>query len=437
MVTGPTSQEDEIYSIMFSSLKHPVRRKILRMLGTKPMTFMDMVDQLGVSSSHLTYHLDNLGELVTKLEDGQYKLSAFGQATVSAMKDVEDVREAEPKRQKVTSKWKTVSAVLLIAVILVSSIAVVEFGLYSQLSGEKNSLELENKRLLSYGIGAGKVANFLENVTKIDVASYTVSVPRDTIQPRPDYGGVIEELLQGSLTGSLSNLNFEIRFRNNHFFRYKLDMFESLPVFTQSQPTDVLQNAKYTLARYKAYAGDQYLTNMSNLLNSMGTLNSTVIIQGNIKLETAIQGNEVTFLLMHTEGDIDFQTKGVKMVFQGNILTYLEDGYYLFTVGSTQLTMKDPVPVIEMAKNHVKTLTRTIDGQQVSGFTTVDEPIAVQLVPHTRGNSVALYPYWYMRFALAQTYSGGINEIAVGIWGDTGEIADVQLLADSTEVIGQ
>ena len=32
--------EDEIYSTMFSSLKHPVRRKILRMLGNKPMTFM-------------------------------------------------------------------------------------------------------------------------------------------------------------------------------------------------------------------------------------------------------------------------------------------------------------------------------------------------------------------------------------------------------------
>ena len=38
------SHEDEIYSTMFSSLKHPVRRKILRMLGNKPMTFMEMVD---------------------------------------------------------------------------------------------------------------------------------------------------------------------------------------------------------------------------------------------------------------------------------------------------------------------------------------------------------------------------------------------------------
>jgi DNA-binding transcriptional ArsR family regulator len=77
--------EEEIYSIMFSSLKHPVRRKILRMLAYKPMTFMEVVEELGVSTSHLTYHLDSLGELVFKMESGQYKLSAFGLATVSAM----------------------------------------------------------------------------------------------------------------------------------------------------------------------------------------------------------------------------------------------------------------------------------------------------------------------------------------------------------------
>ena len=69
--------EDEIYSIMFTSLKHPVRRKILRMLGEKPMTFMEMVEELGVSTSHLTYHLESLGELVSKVDNGTYKLSYF------------------------------------------------------------------------------------------------------------------------------------------------------------------------------------------------------------------------------------------------------------------------------------------------------------------------------------------------------------------------
>ena len=56
-----------------------------------------MVEELGVSTPHLTYHLENLGELVSKMDDGQYKLSAFGLATVGAMKGVEDIRESEPK----------------------------------------------------------------------------------------------------------------------------------------------------------------------------------------------------------------------------------------------------------------------------------------------------------------------------------------------------
>ncbi len=111
------SHEDEIYSTMFSSLKHPVRRKILRMLAMKPMTFMEMVEQLDVSTPHLTYHLESLGELISKMDNGQYKLSAFGIATVSAMKGVEEVHELEPKRRVVTFRWKAVVGILLVAVL--------------------------------------------------------------------------------------------------------------------------------------------------------------------------------------------------------------------------------------------------------------------------------------------------------------------------------
>jgi len=82
--------EEEIYSIMFSSLKHPARRKILRMLADKPMTFSQMLEVLGVSSSHLTYHLENLGELVSRQETGEYRLSTFGAASVGTMKVVEE-----------------------------------------------------------------------------------------------------------------------------------------------------------------------------------------------------------------------------------------------------------------------------------------------------------------------------------------------------------
>ena len=65
-----SGSEEEIYSIMFSSLKHPARRKILRMLAEESMTVSQLLEELGISSSHLTYHLENLGELVSKEENG-------------------------------------------------------------------------------------------------------------------------------------------------------------------------------------------------------------------------------------------------------------------------------------------------------------------------------------------------------------------------------
>ena len=414
------SHEDEIYSTMFSSLKHPVRRKILRMLGSKPMTFMEMVEELGVSTPHLTYHLENLGELVSKMDNGQYKLSSFGLATVNAMKGVEEVHEGEPKRRTETSKWKALSAVLLISVLILSSMVALEYYSINQLSSLQRSLSVENQHLMSYGMGADKVANFIQNVTKIDTRNCT------------DFGGVPEEIIQYSLTSSKSNLNVDFRFRNNHFSRYELDMIESSPIFSQNPPNDVLQNAKYTLASYKTYSGDAYLTNMTDLLATISTVINSEVTQGNIKLQISVSGDTVVFLWMYTEAGIDYQAKGLQMTFENNVLTTMSDGYFLFTVGSTDLSTSQEKSV-DIAKNYIKTLTWTIEGKQVSNFSVVDPPLSVQLVPHTRGNSVALVPYWYVEMSLNKIYSGGINEVAIGIYADTGQVSDVQILSGSTE----
>ncbi len=426
------SREDEIYSTMFSSLKHPVRRKILRMLGNKPMTFMEMVEELGVSTPHLTYHLESLGELVSKMDNSQYKLSAFGLATVSAMKGVEEVHEVEPKRRLVTSKWKTVFGVLMVAVLLLSSVIVLEFNSMNQLSVSQRSISAENQQLLSWGIGADKVASFLQNITQIETRNYTISLLGDTMQWRADFGGVAEEVIQYALKGDTSNLNAYLRYRNNHFSRYELTMIESAPIFTQVQPNDVLQNAKFILARYKTYSGDAYLTNMTDILANVYTLNNTEITQGNIKLQISVSGSTVSFLWMYSQDGIDYQAKGLQMTFQNNVLTTMTDGYFLFTVGSTSLaTSKEQA--ITAAESYVKTLSWTIEGKQVSGFSVVDPPLSVQLVPHTRGNSVALIPYWYVEMGLTQTYAGGINEVTIGIYADTGQVSDVQMLSASTE----
>jgi hypothetical protein len=307
-----------------------------------------------------------------------------------------------------------------------------EYYSINQLSSVQRSLSVENQHLMSYGMGADKVANFIQNVTKIDTRNYTLSLLSNNMQWRTDFGGVPEEIIQYSLTSSKSNLNVDFRFRNNHFSRYELDMIESSPIFSQNPPNDVLQNAKYTLASYKTYSGDAYLTNMTDLLATISTVINSEVTQGNIKLQISVSGDTVVFLWMYTEAGIDYQAKGLQMTFENNVLTTMSDGYFLFTVGSTDLSTSQEKSV-DIAKNYVKTLTWTIEGKQVSNFSGVDPPLSVQLVPHTRGNSVALVPYWYVEMSLNKIYSGGINEVAIGIYADTGQVSDVQILSGSTE----
>ena len=421
------SSEEEIYSTMFSSLKHPVRRKILRMLANKPMTFMEMVDLLGVSTSHLTYHLESLGELIFKMENGNYKLSSFGLATVSAMKGVEDP-ETEPKRNlKLPFKWKAVFVAFLVIILLLAAISTLQYASLNQLMQRQNSLTAENQQLLSWGIGTDKVANLLNNVAQIDTTQYKITLLSNTLEFRQDFG-VAEEVLKYSLTSSQSNLDVDLRFRANHLSRYQLTQIESNPIYQQTQPGDILQIAKGTLDRYKSYSGDYYLEEMSNLLSAVNKTDNLSITQGNLKLQITVSAAQTEFLWMYSEKGIDFSAKSLRMTFENRVLTGLTDGYFLFTVGSINLAISED-QAIASAKNYVKTLTWTIDGRQITGFNTQDQPVSVQLLPHPRGNSVALIPYWYVVLSLDQTYSGGINEVSVGLFADTGRVEDVQMLS--------
>ncbi len=420
--------EEEIYSIMFTSLKHPVRRKILRMLNDKPMTFMEMVEHIGVSSSHLTYHLESLGELVYKMDDGRYKLSSFGRATVSAMKGVEDAPEIETKRpKKLAPKWKTVFAALMAAVIVLAAFSAVQTLSLNQLAATQTSLTAQNQQLLSWGTGTGKAASLLNNIAQIDTTQYKITMMSNTLQYRTDLL-VTEEVLKYSLASSASNLDADFRFRENHLSRYQLTAIESAPLLSQNQPSNILDAAKAALSRYQSYSGDSYLEEMSSLLASVNQTQSATVASGNMKLQITITGENAEFLWMYTERGIDYTAKSLRLTFQNRVLTGLTDGYFLFTIANTDLKISQQ-DAVDIAKNHIKTLTWTIDGQQTSGFIAQDQPVSVELAPHTRGSSVALVPYWYVVLRLDKTYSDGINTAAVGIYADTGEAADVQMLS--------
>jgi hypothetical protein len=210
-------------------------------------------------------------------------------------------------------------------------------------------------------------------------------------------------------------------------------MIESSPIFIQNEYNSLILNAHWILSSYKTYSGDEYLTDMLNLLGKVSSTQSTTITEGNMKLRVTLSGSSAELFWMYTENDIDYQAKGLQMIFQNNILTTMTDSYFLFQKGSSTISItKDKA--VEIAENYVKTMTYTIESQQVSGFKTISPALSIQMVPHVRGGSVELYPYWYVELNLDTIYHGGLNIVAVGIYADTGQVADAQLLRGSIDL---
>jgi hypothetical protein len=115
-------KDDETYSLIFSSLRHPARRKILRMLENHELTFSEILEALAIDSGHLSYHLENLGDLITRASDGKYKLSSFGVAAIRLMKGVEEYTPpaVSKSRSNVAGFTKIFSVVLVVTLLMVS-----------------------------------------------------------------------------------------------------------------------------------------------------------------------------------------------------------------------------------------------------------------------------------------------------------------------------
>jgi DNA-binding transcriptional ArsR family regulator len=435
-MSGSAEETEETYSTMFSSLKHPARRKILRMLSESSMTFSQMLDALEIPGSHLTYHLENLGELVVKMEDGKYKLSSFGKASVSIMKGVEEVPNTHTtKFSLLPGRWKTIFTVFTIAIILLASVSCVQYYYYNQLSNDyalmKADLEkarLQNQQIISWN-SAEKALTIIRDVVQIDTTKYQTTLLRDSIENRSDLDAVVEEILHYSLTTSESKIDLVLRFRNNHFSLCQISLIEGIPpfdpIYIQPQPTGVLEATRGIIERYRSVSSDPYLEEMITLLASTTEVNTEQTL-GNVKLKATVYGDNAEVILMYTANGFDYSTKRIRLVFQQHVLQELSDDWFLYTVSDAPVSVSRE-QAIQIARNAAQNFEWTADGEQVTDFNILAD--SAVFVPHPRTESLTLIPYWYVTLYLDEEYPGGVNSITVGVWADTRKVANIQALS--------
>ena len=432
---------EETYSAMFSSLRHPARRKILRMLSEKEMTFSQMLDELEIPGSHLTYHLENLGELIIKMEDGKYKLSSVGEASYSIMRGAEEAPNSQTKKFSVLPlRWKTLVIVFIISITLLASISCVQYYSFNQLSNDyellKADLEkakLQNQQIISWS-SAERAISIIREVVQIDTTKYQTTLLRDTIENRSDLDSVVEEILQYSLTTSDSKIDLVLRFRNDHFSLCQISLIEGIPpfdpIYIQPQPAGVLEAARGIIERYRSVSSDPYLDDMSTLLISASEVNTELTL-GNVKLKTTVYGDNAEVILMYTANGFDYSTKRIRLVFQQHVLEELSDDWFLYKVSDAQVSVSRG-QAIQIARNAAQNFEWTADGIQVTDFNIIAD--SAVFVPHPRTESLTLVPYWFATLYLDKEYPGGVNSITVGVWADTGEVANIQALSSQVGV---
>ena len=100
----------------------------------------------------------------------------------------------------------------------------------------------------------------------------------------------------------------------------------------------------------------------------------------------------------------------------------------MLSAGSTTINVSQE-QAIQIAKSYVKNYSWNVNGIEVSNVTVLETPVSVQFSPHPRDQFLTLIPYWYVILSLDRVYPGGVTRIAVGVWADTGEVANIQTLS--------
>jgi hypothetical protein len=271
----------------------------------------------------------------------------------------------------------------------------------------------------------------IRDIVQIDTTKYQTTLLSDTVENRSDLGGVVEEILKYSLTTNESKIDLVLRFRNNHFSLYQLFLIEGIlpfaPIYVQPQSTDKLEAARSLIERYKSISSDPYLEEMSRLLASANEANNEQTL-GNIKLKVTIYGDNAEVLLMYTANGFDYSAKSLRLVFQKHVLQELSDDWFLYTASGAQVNVSRE-QAIQIARNAAKNFEWNANGVQVTNFNVLAAPVSAVFFPHPRTELLTLVPYWFVTLYLDKEYPGGVNSITVGVWADTGEVANIQALS--------
>lgn len=129
-MTGNTDRKT-----IFNVLSNDLRRRIFDLVSEEPRSYTWLLEELGIESGHLAYHIRNMGGLLEKNDDGIYQLSSLGYETLRILD------EDGSEEKMAYSRFPFIVGMILVIIIL-GSVFILQSG--DQGFGENKYLEESN-----------------------------------------------------------------------------------------------------------------------------------------------------------------------------------------------------------------------------------------------------------------------------------------------------
>jgi hypothetical protein len=302
---------------------------------------------------------------------------------------------------------------------------------------------------------------FLSDVVGLDLTKYNITTEDYNVKYPSEYGGNVKDeyayLDLASSEGTISVMGLFLNGFNGGIFVYQPTIGS---MFFKHQPsTNALDESRNMLQRYKAFAQnygletshiDQALAMMNNatgassastnlnMFNKITGFVPSVTTVGNMKQE--IKEGSITWI--YSVRGIEIPNRCLKIDFGAGTLHFV-DTWNLYTVGNFSVVSEDEVK--QIAFNAADNYDLILVGENSTFVAEKPEwsnvtSMVLNMVPGeiyntelnkanpvvSGGNAtrdpLALYPLWETVLYFNESI-GGTSGIAVGVWGDTKEVA--------------
>jgi len=230
-------------------------------------------------------------------------------------------------------------------------------------------------------------------------------------------------------------------FYNGHMASLKINSQDAY-VYSESQPTDILNQTKSIIQKYQTFASQNYATDasylvpMQNLLSSVDDLSPKEITNGNVNFQVSKDGDNTRIQWIYTEDGVLMKYKRLDIEFRNNTFVSFRDTWGLYSVsGLSVISSEEAVQIaLEAAQNcelrigHEDRETEIVKPPDLSN---APYDVSLTMVPYRYldyhipskmpRDPLTLYPYWQVHFYFNESIAGNTG-IQVGVWGDTREI---------------